>query len=133
MLAGGDSIDDCDALRAGATRAVLGHAVLAPSTVGTFLRSFTWGHSRQSDRVSGNLLARAWAAGGGPSDAPVTIDIDSSIHETYGVKKQVGWKFTDTQVRGYHPCTPWSPAPATSRIPGCAAATPTPAAVPPAF
>src|SRR5680860_562971 len=46
-LAGGDSIDDADALRAGATGAVLGHAVLAPSTLGTFLRSFTWGHARQ--------------------------------------------------------------------------------------
>ncbi|MGI8778488.1 MAG: IS1380 family transposase, partial [Acidimicrobiales bacterium] len=46
-LAGGDSIDDADALRAGSTQAVLGHAVLAPSTLGTFLRSFTWGHARQ--------------------------------------------------------------------------------------
>lgn len=63
-LAGGDSIDDCDALRAGSTGAVLGHAVLAPSTLGTFLRSFTWGHARQLDRVSTGLLARAWQAGG---------------------------------------------------------------------
>jgi len=102
-LAGGDSIDDCDALRAGATRAVLGHAVLAPSTLGTFLRSFTWGHARQLDRVSGELLGRAWAAGGGPGDQPVTIDIDSSIHETYGLQKQGGTKFTHTKVRGYHP------------------------------
>ena len=102
-LAGGDSIDDCDALRAGATRAVLGHTVLAPSTVGTFLRSFSWGHARQLDKVSGELLTRAWAAGGGPGDASVTIDIDSSIHETYGVKKQGGWKFTHSKVRGYHP------------------------------
>src|SRR6266545_1220060 len=43
-LAGGDCIDDADALRAGPTEAVLGHDVLAPSTLGTFLRSFTWGH-----------------------------------------------------------------------------------------
>jgi Transposase DDE domain group 1 len=102
-LAGGDSIDDCDALRAGSTEAVLGHAVLAPSTLGTFLRSFTWGHARQLDRVSAELLKRAWQAGAGPGDAPVTIDIDSSIHETYGLQKQGGSKFTHTKVRGYNP------------------------------
>ncbi len=102
-LAGGDSIDDCDALRAGSTGAVLGHAVLAPSTVGTFLRSFTWEHARQLDRVSAELLARAWQAGAGPADTPATIDIDSSIHETYGLQKQGGAKFTHTKVRGYHP------------------------------
>ena len=66
-LAGGDSIDDCDALRAGVTEAVLGHAVLAPSTLGTFLRSFTLAHARQLDKVSGEVLARAWAAGAGPA------------------------------------------------------------------
>jgi hypothetical protein len=65
-LLGGDSIDDADALRAGETQAVLGHAVLAPSTLGTFLRSFTWGHARQLDVVAGELLKRAWAAGAGP-------------------------------------------------------------------
>ncbi len=102
-LAGGDSIDDCDALRAGSTAAVLGHAVLAPSTVGTFLRSFTWGHARQLDRVGAEVLKRAWQAGAGPGEAPVTIDIDSSIHETYGLHKQGGSKFTHTKVRGYHP------------------------------
>lgn len=102
-LAAGDSINDCDALRAGATQAVLGHAVLAPSTLGTFLRSFTWGHARQLDKVSGVLLGRAWAAGAGPGGSPVTIDIDSSVHETYGLKKQGGAKFTYNKVRGYHP------------------------------
>ena len=102
-LAGGDSIDDCDALRAGATQAVLGHVVLAPSTLGVFLRSFTWGHARQLDKASGIALARAWAVGAGPGDAPVTIDIDSSIHETFGLHKQGGKHFTYTHVRGYHP------------------------------
>lgn len=102
-LAGGDSIDDADALRAGATGAVLGHQILAPSTLGTFLRSFTWGQARQLDRVSGELLRRAWSAGAGPGDAPVTIDIDSTICETYGLAKQGGAKFTHTHVRGYHP------------------------------
>ena len=46
-LAGGDCIDDADALRAGRTSSVLGCMVEAPSTLGTFLRSFRWGHVRQ--------------------------------------------------------------------------------------
>ena len=62
-LAGGGCIDDTDALRAGGTEQVLGCAVKAPSTLGTFLRSFRWGHVRQLDRVSRELLAQAWAAG----------------------------------------------------------------------
>jgi hypothetical protein len=102
-LADGDSIDDANALRSGATAAVLGHAVLAPSTLGTFLRSFTWGHARQLDVVSGALVGRAWAAGAGPGSEAVTIDVDSSIVETYGLDKQGGAKFTYNHVRGYHP------------------------------
>ncbi len=103
-LAAGDSIDDCDVLRSGSTAAALGHTVLAPSTIGTFLRSFTWGHARQIDQVAGEMLRRAWAAGAGPGDGPVTIDIDSSIHETYGLQKQGGAKFTHVKgVRGFHP------------------------------
>jgi hypothetical protein len=101
-LAGGDCIDDADALRAGATASVLGHRVAAPSTLGTFLRSFTWGHARQLDKVSAQLLARAWAAGAGPGDMPVTLDVDSTICETYGLAKQ-GGVFGHTKVRGYHP------------------------------
>ena len=65
-LAGGDSIDD--ALRAGGTAGVLDCMVKAPSTLGTFLRSFRWGHVRQLDRVSRELLARAWQAGAGPGE-----------------------------------------------------------------
>jgi len=102
-LAGGDCIDDVDALRAGATAAVLGHRVAAPSTVGTFLRAFGWGHARQLDAVSGELLRRAWAASAGPGDDPLTIDIDSTICETYGLHKHGGRSFTHTGVRGYHP------------------------------
>jgi hypothetical protein len=102
-LAGGDSIDDADALRAGETEAVLGHSVLAPSTLGTFLRSFTWGHVRQLDVVAGELLSRGWGAGAGPGDEPFTIDVDSSIHETYGLAKQGGTHFTYNHVRGYNP------------------------------
>jgi hypothetical protein len=102
-LAGGDCIDDADALRAGGTERVLGFSVKAPSTLGTFLRSFRWGHVRQLDRVSRELLARAWAAGAGPGDAPFTIDLDSTICETYGLAKEGATGFTYTKVRGYHP------------------------------
>jgi hypothetical protein len=92
-LAGGDTIDDADALRAGGTAGVLGHAVKAASTLGTFLRSFRWGHVRQLDAVSLLLLARAWAAGAGPGAGPLTIDLDSTICETYGRKKEGGSDF----------------------------------------
>jgi hypothetical protein len=68
MLAGGDCIDDADLLRYGATSQVLGHRVMAPSTLGTFLRAFTFGHVRQLDRLTEQLLTRAWAAGAGPGD-----------------------------------------------------------------
>ena len=73
-LAGGDCIDDADVLRTGGTAGAIGYVVKAPSTLGTFLRSFRWGHVRQLDRVSRELLARAWAAGAGPGDGPLTID-----------------------------------------------------------
>ena len=63
-LAGGDCIDDADVLRTGGTARTLGGTVKAPSTLGTFLRSFRWGHVRQLDRVSRELLARAWTTGG---------------------------------------------------------------------
>ena len=66
-LAGGDCIDDADVLRAGGTARVLGFTAKAPSTLGTFLRSFRWGHVRQLDRVSRELLARAWQAGRDPA------------------------------------------------------------------
>ncbi|MCY3926353.1 MAG: hypothetical protein OXG52_12790 [bacterium] len=87
MLVGATHIDHVDRLRAGATRRVLGFAVMAPSTLGTFLRAFTWGHVRQLDRATGEVLARAWAAGGGPGDAPMTIDVDSTICEVSGKNK----------------------------------------------
>ena len=102
-LAGGDCIDDADALRAGGTVGVLGCVVKAPSTPGTFLRSFRWGHVRQLDRVSRQLLARAWAAGAGPGDSPLTIDLDSTICETYGLAKEGARHHGYTGARGYHP------------------------------
>ena len=102
-LAGGDCIDDADVLRAGGTARVLGCTVKAPSTLGTFLRSFRWGHVRQLDRVSRELLARAWAAGGGPGDGPLTLDLDSTICETYGLMKEGARRHNYTGQRGYHP------------------------------
>jgi len=102
-LAGGDHIDHADALRAGDTGRVLGFRVKAASTLGTFLRSFRWGHVRQLDRVSRDLLARAWAAGAGPGDGPLTIDLDSTICETYGLAKEGALHHGYTGARGYHP------------------------------
>ena len=102
-LAGGDCIDDADALRTGGTARTLGGTVKAPSTLGTFLRSFRWGHVRQLDRVSRELLARAWQAGAGPGDSPLTIDLDSTICETYGLAKEGARHHGYTGKRGYHP------------------------------
>ena len=102
-LAGGDCIDDADVLRTGGTACALGAVVKAPSTLGTFLRSFRWGHARQLDRVSRELLARAWTSGAGPGDAPLTIDLDSTISEIYGPAKEGARHHGYTGARGYHP------------------------------
>ena len=102
MLLGADCIDDCEILRAGRTEAVLGHRPMAPSTLGTFLRSFTFGHVRQLDRVLGLLLRRAWAAGAGPGAERLVIDVDSFIGEVHGHAKQ-GAGYGYTHRLGYHP------------------------------
>jgi Transposase DDE domain group 1 len=102
MLAGADCIDDADLLRCGATSQVLGHRVMAPSTLGTFLRSFTFGHVRQLDRLTEQLLTRAWAAGAGPGDGPMTMDLDSTVCEVHGDHKQ-GAAYGYTHTLGYHP------------------------------
>jgi hypothetical protein len=102
MLAGADSIDDMDVLRAGSTGIVLGHRVMAPSTLGTFLRAFTFGHVRQLDRVLDQTLARAWQAGAGPGDGLLVIDIDSFVGEVHGYQKQ-GASYGYTKKLGYHP------------------------------
>ena len=102
MIAGGDCIDDVELLRCGSTQAVLGHRVMAASTVGTFLRSFSFGHVRQLDKVTGELLARAWAAGAGPGDGPLVVDVDSTICEVHGHHKQ-GACYGYTHQLGYHP------------------------------
>jgi hypothetical protein len=102
MLLGADSIDDCDVLRAGATSAVLGHRVLAPSTLGTFLRSFSFGHVRQLDRVLDETLRRAWQLGAGPGQERLVIDLDSFVCQVYGDHKQ-GAGYGYTRRLGYHP------------------------------
>jgi hypothetical protein len=102
MALGADCIDDCDLLRAGRTGQALGHQVMAPSTLGTFLRAFTFGHVRQLDRILGQALQRAWAAGAGPADGRLVVDVDSFVGEVHGQAKQ-GAAFGYTRVRGYHP------------------------------
>ena len=102
-LAGGDFIDDADVFRTGGTAGTIGCVVKAPSTLGTFLRSFRWGHVRQLDRVSRELLSRAWAAGTGPGEGPLTIDLDSTMCETYGLAKEGARHHGYTGQRGYHP------------------------------
>jgi hypothetical protein len=102
MCLGADCIDDCSVLRSGQTRAVLGHRVVAPSTLGTFLRAFTFGHVRQLDKVLADCLSRAWAAGAGPGDGRLVVDVDSFVGEVYGYEKQ-GASYGYTHTRGYHP------------------------------
>jgi hypothetical protein len=75
---------------------------MAPSTLGTFLRSFTFGHVRQLDRLTEQLLMRAWTAGAGPGDGPMTIDLDSTICQVHGYHKQ-GAAYGYTRTLGYHP------------------------------
>ena len=102
-LAGGDCIDDADVLRTGGTAGAIGCVVKAPSTLWTFLRSFRWGHVRQLDRVSRELLAQAWATDAGPGDGPLTIDLDSTVCETFGLCKEGAQRHNYAGQRGYHP------------------------------
>ena len=102
IAAGGSHIDHADVLRAGATESVLDHRVMAPSTLGTFLRSFTFGHVRQLDAVIAETIRRAWSLGAGPGEGPMTIDMDSTICEVHGKAKH-GAAYGYTRVLGYHP------------------------------
>jgi hypothetical protein len=99
----GTASDDTALLRAGAAEAVFGQT-RAPSTVGTWLRAFTWSNVRQLDAVSRQVLHRLWQAGAGPADltAPMTIDLDSTIVAVHGRGKQ-GARYGYTKVLGYHP------------------------------
>ncbi len=102
IIAGASHIDHVDVLRSGSTERVLGHRVMAPSTIGTFLRSFTFGHVRQLEAVVGRALERAWKLGAGPGKAPLVIDVDSTICEVAGNAKH-GAGYGYTKVLGYHP------------------------------
>jgi hypothetical protein len=102
MALGADCIEDCEVLRSGRTGAVLPHRVAAPSTLGTFLRSFTFGHVRQLDRVLGEAITRAWKAGAGPGKKRLVVDVDSFVGEVHGYAKQ-GAGFGYDGRRGYHP------------------------------
>jgi hypothetical protein len=75
---------------------------MAPSTLGTFLRAFTFGHIRQLDRVIAETIGRAWSAGAGPGGQAMTIDLDSTICEVHGKAKH-GAGYGYTKVLGYHP------------------------------
>jgi hypothetical protein len=102
IVAGGSHIDHADMLRSGRTAQVLGHRVMAPSTLGTFLRSFTFGHVRQLEAVVGKVIERAWTLGAGAGQARLVIDVDSTICQVEGKKKQ-GAAYGYTRVLGYHP------------------------------
>ena len=102
ILAGASHIDHADRLRAGATGRVLPFRVMAPSTLGTFLRAFTFGHIRQLDAVIAEAIRRAWSLGAGPGSSPMTMDLDSTICEVHGKLKQ-GAAYGYTRVLGYHP------------------------------
>src|SRR3954451_8066061 len=102
MVLGADSIDDTGVLRAGRTRRLLGGWIPAPSTLGTFLRAFTFGHVRQLDKLLAESLTRAWSAGAGPGEGRLVIDVDSFVGEVCGYLKQ-GAAYGYTKIFGYHP------------------------------
>ena len=102
-IAGGDCIEDADVLRSGDTARILGFRAKAPSTLGTFLRSFRWHNVRQLDAISRIALERAWSMGAGPGNRPLTIDVDSTICETYGSQKQGARDPIFTGQKGYSP------------------------------
>ena len=102
MVLGADSIDDTEVLRAGRTRRLLGGWIPAPSTLGTFLRAFTFGHVRQLDALLGEELVGAWRAGAGPGQGRLVIDVDSFVGEVCGRLKR-GAAYGYTKLLGYHP------------------------------
>ena len=102
MLVGGCCIDDAGRLGAGASQAVLPFRVMAPSTVGTFVRSFTFGHVRHLDKAAEQALARAWSVSAAPDIAEMTVDLDSTVCEVCGKAKH-GAAYGHTKVLGYHP------------------------------
>ena len=101
MIAGADSIADMDLLRHGGMGRLF-TGIRAPSTLGTFLRAFTFGHVRQLEAVVGEALRRAWSLGAGPGRRRLVVDMDSTICAVIGKLKQ-GAAFGYTKVLGYHP------------------------------
>jgi hypothetical protein len=101
MVAGADSIDDLDVLRHGGMGGLFG-GVYAPSTLGSFLRFFTWGHSLQLEAAARDLLAGL--AAGTPLlpgvERLVYVDVDSLLRRVYGSAKQ-GATFGHAKVGGY--------------------------------
>ena len=100
MIAGADSIDDMDLLRHGGMDRLF-TGVRAPSTFGTFLRTFTFGHVRQLDSIAASLVAELAAqtpllAG---ADQVTWVDVDDTIRATYGYAKQ-GAGFGYSGVKG---------------------------------
>ena len=103
MLAGADGIADLDLLRHGGMARLFG-GVRAPSTLGTFLRSFTHGHVQQLDQVGGQLLAGLSGRvpgllAGGQANGIAFIDVDDTIREVHGYAKQ-GAAYGYSGVRG---------------------------------
>jgi len=103
MVAGADSIDDMALLRHGGMGKVFAHAY-APSTLGSFLRSFSFGHVRQLDAVASRFLTALAAqaplvATSSDSSERVMVDIDDTIIEVHGYAKQ-GSSYGYSGVRG---------------------------------
>jgi hypothetical protein len=102
MVAGADSIEDMALLRHGGMARVFNHAY-APSTLGSFLRAFTFGHVRQLDAVASRFLTRladrAPLLPAADTDEFVLVDVDDTIVEVHGYAKQ-GAGFGYTGVRG---------------------------------
>src|ERR1700728_5514523 len=123
IMSGATNIDHADRLRAGATGAVLPFRVMAPSTLGIFLRSFTFGHVRQLDAVIAETIRRAWSLGAGPGEEAMTIDLDSTIVEVHG-KRKGGAAFGYTKVLATTAWWPREQAPVRCFTPVCARARP---------
>ncbi|HEX3932462.1 MAG TPA: IS1380 family transposase [Nocardioides sp.] len=103
MLAGADSIDDLDLLRHGGMPRLFS-GVRAPSTLGTFLRSFTHGHVQQLDAIGADLLGGLTkrvpdVLAGGDAEGFACIDVDDTIREVHGYTKQAA-AYGYTGVRG---------------------------------
>jgi hypothetical protein len=94
MCAGADCIDDVDLVRSGGMKTLFG-GVCAPSTIGTLLREFTFGHTRQLESVLRHHLVELLPG----ADQRAFIDIDSLLRPVYGHAKQ-GASYGHTKIAG---------------------------------